>query len=130
MTATAVLYANLVGAGALSLWTLMRFPKSGPLSIRWTLLWFLVAQCLLNVGPLIVARVIDLSHSVTLALAGVVLPTLYVWFLTTAWLIRLVASMLSRGPWGGHRADISRAGSWRRSGRGRFSVVAGETAAA
>jgi hypothetical protein len=106
VTVGAFLWLELLAAGVLAGWTLVRFPHLGPRSVTWSLVAFVGGQCLPGFGLALLQPVLRLPDGVVVGLVGIVLTTLYVMLLTAAWLMRAIASSIG-GPRGGHRVRAS-----------------------
>ena len=95
------LCAELTGAAVLALWTVARFPRLGPKSMRSALVGCIAGFVLLQVVPLGVGLALRFPHGEYAALFGWLLPSMFAVFLTFAWVMRLLAGMLGGGSGGG-----------------------------
>jgi hypothetical protein len=97
----AFLCAEFTGAAVLALWTVARFPRLGPKSLRSALVGCCAAFVLLQVVPLGVGIALRFPHGEYAAIFGWLLPAMFAVFLSFAWLMRLLAGLLGGGSGGG-----------------------------
>ncbi|MFL5952502.1 MAG: hypothetical protein ACJ76I_00135 [Gaiellaceae bacterium] len=98
-----------LGAGAaLALWTVARFPRLGPRSLRSAILFVGVALLILQLAPYEAALMGHLPHGAYVALFACILPSFFAAFLAVGWLMRLVVGQLGgSGGDSGHLAPAS-----------------------
>ena len=98
------LCVELVAAAVLALWVVARYPGFGPKSMRSALLVAVVAFTALQLATLAQDSLIELPHGAYLLLFGSVLPSFFIAFLATGWLLRVLAAAFGgSGGGGGHR---------------------------
>jgi hypothetical protein len=96
--------AELVGAAALALWVVARYPRLGPKSLRSAIVLVIAAFTVLRLSTLSQASLVGMPHGAYVLLFGSVLPSFFVAFLATAWLMRILAGAFGgSGGGGGHR---------------------------
>ena len=95
------LSAEFIAAATLALWTVTRFPRLGPKSLRSALILCIAALALLQLLPLGVKAAVHLPNGGYAAIFGCVLPALVAVFLAVAWLMRLLAGQLGGAGGGG-----------------------------
>jgi hypothetical protein len=107
ITVQQFLYAELVAAAALALWTVGAFPRLGPRTARSTVAVAVCAFTLLRLLPLGVRLAVP--HGFYVTLFGLVLPALYLVFLFAAWTLRHFANLLGGRSGGGpgHRVPVT-----------------------
>jgi hypothetical protein len=96
--------AELVGAAALALWVVARYPRIGPKSLRSAIVLVIAAFTLMRLATLGQSSLVELPHGAYVLLFGSVLPSFFAAFLATAWLMRILAAAFGgSGGGGGHR---------------------------
>jgi hypothetical protein len=105
---TAFLGVELGAAAALALWTITRFPRVGPRSLRSAILLVGAGLLILQLAPYEAALLAHLPHGVYVALFACILPSFFAAFLAVGWLMRLVVGQLGgSGGGSGHLAPAS-----------------------
>jgi len=94
MSIQAFLCFEVAGAAGLALWTVARFPRLGPKSLKPAIAICVAALALVQALPVAIVEVVRLPHGAYLAIFGCVLPGLVLAFLAAAWLIRSLAGAL------------------------------------
>lgn len=96
--------AELVGAAVLALWVVARYPRLGPKSLRSAIVLVIAAFTLMRLVTLGQSSLVELPHGAYVLLFGSVLPSFFLAFLATGWLMRLLAAAFGgSGGGGGHR---------------------------
>jgi hypothetical protein len=96
--------AELVGAAALALWVVACFPRLGPKSLGSAIAVVIAAFTGMYLSTLAPASLVELPHGAYVLLFGSVLPSFFAAFLSTGWLMRVLAAALGgSGGGGGHR---------------------------
>lgn len=97
MSGETFLFALVLGAGALALWVVVRFPRLGPVRLSWAIL-HVAAACLvaslLDPGMRLVGAESS-GFGLAVAVFGLALPGLTYMFLAGAWLIRVALAAAS-----------------------------------
>jgi hypothetical protein len=89
------------GAAVLAFWTVARFPRLGPKTLRSALLACCAGFLLLQGVPLGVGVALRFPHGEYAAIFGWLLPAMFAVFLSFGWLMRLLAGLLGGGSGGG-----------------------------
>jgi hypothetical protein len=97
---------ELVGAAALALWVVARFPRIGPRSLPAAGVAVVAGFVLLELGSAAVSPATRM-YGAYVALFGCVLPAFFAPFLSLAWLMRLLASSLGGSGGGGLRTPVA-----------------------
>ena|SRR5215213_717283 len=95
MTGQQLLFVFTVGTAALALWSYVRWPGAAPATMRGAIVRVLLAVVLLNVSVGLLKMGIEAVPSLAMVLiVAVVVPVLTYTFLSSIWLMKIVADQL------------------------------------
>src|SRR5829696_2496043 len=98
MAVPVVLTAYAIGAGAIVMWVLARFPSLGPHSYAGVLAAMVISWLAMNVAPQLFDPLAELGrYGPAAAMMALILPALLAAFWTVASLLRLLAGLLPTG---------------------------------
>jgi hypothetical protein len=95
MTSSQLLMAFILGAGALALWSYVRWPGATPATIQGAVIRMLIALAFLKLGAGVLDIGVEAAPALTvLVVVAAVVPVLTYAFLASIWFMKVIADRM------------------------------------